>query len=259
VRKRGMSCNRSKVGFAWTFLVAAAITGPTHADPENALTARGVLRSVGEATLASDINSRIISIPFRDGQTFSKGDILLSFDCDKPAAELKVAEAESRGHRATHENSQNLQRMRAAGGLEVAVAKAQWEKAEAAVEVAKVRVGQCRIVAPFSGRVVDVLTHENDTPAANAPLLRIVDHFNIELDLILPSKWLVWMREAAPFSFRIDETGTTVRGRISRVGAAVDPVSQTVKVSGVLLPGAVNTGAVLPGMSGVATFSGSGE
>lgn len=247
------------LAFGGLMLAVAAAPRASKAGPETLPQARGVLRSVGEATLSSDISAHILRIPFREGDTFKKGDVLVAFDCARHQAELKVAEAEFRSQRATYENGLSLLKMKAAGALEVAVAKGQSDKAEANVQVAQVRVAQCQILAPFAGRVVDVLGHEHDTPAPNAPLLRIVDHANIEVDLILPSKWLGWLRAGTPFTFQIDETGTTVPGRVIRLGAAVDPVSQTLKINGVLQPAEAGPVAILPGMSGNATFKGPAE
>jgi membrane fusion protein, multidrug efflux system len=254
MRVPGRSFYKLNARLAGTILGAFVLASPGQADSEATASARGVLRSVSEATLASDISTTVVRIPFREGQTFAKGDELIAFECARHAAELQVAVAEFTGHWATYENSLNLQKMKAAGALEVAVAKAQADKAAAAIEVTKVRVGQCRILAPFSGRIVDVLTHEHDTPAPNSPLLRIVDHNNLEVDMIVPSKWLIWMRDGALFTFHTEETDTKVPGRVTRVGAAVDPVSQTIKVTAVLEHKAPGAASILPGMSGTASF-----
>lgn len=233
-------------------LPAVAVAG----ESETAASARGVVRAINEATLASDLAAQVVRIPFREGQSFAKGDVLVAFGCDRYAAELKAAGAEARGQKATYESQLKMAKLEAAGALDVTVAKAQAEKAEAAVDAAKVRVGQCQIVAPFDGRVVEVLTHEFDTPAPSAPLLRIVDHKNLELDMIVPSKWLRWLRDGRAIRFQIDETGSSVPANVKRVGAAVDPVSQTVKVTGTLSADGGALAAILPGMSGVAVFPG---
>ncbi|MGD3980087.1 HlyD family efflux transporter periplasmic adaptor subunit, partial [Xanthomonas citri pv. citri] len=81
---------------------------------------------------------------------------------------------------------------------------------------------------------------------------RLVGDGELEIDLIVPSPWLVWLREGAPLSAKIDETGRTYAGRVSRTAAAVDPVSQTIKITAAFAEPL--SGAVLPGMSLDATF-----
>ena len=199
--------------------------------------------------------ARVRKIPFRDGQSFKKGEAIVEFECDKYVADLKASQAEFRGHKVTHDSQSKLLRHHAAGAMDVELAKAQKDKASAAVEGMQAKVDQCRILAPFNGRVADVLIHEHDTPAPNAPLIKIVDDTALEIDFIVPSKWLAWLKVEESFTFQVDETGTVAKGRIVRVGAAVDPVSQTIKVTGVM-PG--GTGKILPGMSGTATFAPAG-
>ena len=64
-----------------------------------------------------------------------------------------------------------------------------------------------------------------------------------------------WLRSGTNFTFRIDETGESVTASVLRVGAAVDPVSQTVKIMARLPEGRAT---VLPGMSGTADFKRTG-
>jgi hypothetical protein len=67
----------------------------------------------------------------------------------------------------------------------------------------------------------------------------------------VPSKWLTWLQPGAVFSFKIDETGNVIRGKVKRFGASVDPVSKTIRVTGLVTE---RNGLVLAGMSGTATF-----
>ena len=213
---------------------------------------RGVVRSRHEASLATDLVARVRRLPFREGQSFAKDDVLIEFDCDKYVAELNAAEAEHRGHKASYDNALSLNRQRAAGALDVEVAKAQSDKSAAAAEVTRAKVGQCKILAPFAGRITDLSIHQHDMATSNAPLMKIIDDRNLEIDLLVPSRWLSWIEPGVEFIFSVDETGGTVKARISKLGAAVDPVSQTIKISAALV-GAGDK--LLAGMSGTAQFA----
>jgi membrane fusion protein (multidrug efflux system) len=99
--------------------------------------------------------------------------------------------------------------------------------------------------------VVEVIAHANEVAATGQPLMKIQDGSNLEVQIIVPSNWLTWLKPGAPFAFVIDETGQTVNGKIARFGASVDPVSKTIRVIGSLTTGGAT---VLPGMSGSAKF-----
>ena len=93
--------------------------------------------------------------------------------------------------------------------------------------------------------------HAHDVAAAGQPLMKIQGTGDLKVELIMPSNWLTWVKPGTPFDFAIDETGGSVTGRIARLGAAIDPVSKTMRVTGSI---AVQ-GTVLPGMSGTAHFA----
>lgn len=63
------------------------------------------------------------------------------------------------------------------------------------------------------------------------PLLEILDDSVLELEFIVPSKWMAWVKPGYAFQVRIDETGRSYPAKVQRVGARVDPVSQSIKLS----------------------------
>jgi membrane fusion protein, multidrug efflux system len=241
--------------FPVSAIVFALLTsGQTLAQNQTAsssVTARGLVRAVHEATLSSEMAAKIMLLPKKDGEAFRKGEVLVDFDCDRVKAEWRVAEAERIGALAAHDNSRRLAEYRAAGAHEVQIARAAFDKAAAAVEVIAVRLRQCRVIAPFDGRVVEVPVREHEMPQAGAPLLRVVDDSKLEIDMIVPAVNLKWLKPGAEFSFRPDDSAGSFRGDILRVGAAIDPVSQTIRVTGRL---EIKSGDLLPGQAGVVSF-----
>ncbi len=212
------------------------------------LEARGLVRALNDATISSELPARITSLPLRDGESFGKGELLVDFDCERPKAEWRVADAERAGAQAAFDNTKRLAEYRAAGAHDVQMSRAALDKAQAAVDVIVARLKQCRILAPFDGRVVELSVREHEIPQAGQPLLRIVGHTRLELDMILPAASIGWLRQGAPLHFRPDSGGPTIEGEVLRVGAAIDPVSQTVRAVGSLR---FKPGDLLPGQAGV--------
>ncbi|MDD2762058.1 MAG: HlyD family efflux transporter periplasmic adaptor subunit, partial [Methylomonas sp.] len=114
-------------------------------------------------------------------------------------------------------------------------------------------LGGCQIQAPWAGRVVETLAHAHETVAPGKELLRILDDSKLEIDVLVPSKWLSSLKVGTPFRFKVDETGKEYAAKITELGARVDPVSQTIRLTGSL----DNQDAdLLAGMSGSAAFEG---
>lgn len=65
-------------------------------------------------------------------------------------------------------------------------------------------------------------------------VLDILDDSSLELEFIIPSKWLAWLKPGHKFQVRIDETQKAYPARIQRIGARIDPVSQSIKAIAVI-------------------------
>lgn len=212
---------------------------------------RGLVTPKSEAKLTSEIAARITALPFKEGQRFGAGEVLVRFDCSRYNAELASAQAELNARNKTHENNRELSRLNAIGRLEVEVSKAEAEKAAADASVARANASDCVIKAPYPGRIVDMNVHEHEAIAPEQELMSILDDRDLEIEIIVPSKWLTWLKLGTPFTFHVDETDSDYQAKVSELGARVDPVSQTIRVDGVFETAAHD---VLAGMSGTARF-----
>lgn len=215
--------------------------------------ARGVVRPVNEATISTDLQARVATIGFKEGAPFKAGDTLIEFDCRRHRAELAAADAQRREMELSLDNNLVLNEHRAIGKHEVAISRARVDKAAGEADSLRARVDQCRIVAPFDGRVAELAIHVHETPPAGKPFLKIIDDSALEIELIMPSDALRWLRMEQPFTFVVDELKRGIPARVISLGAAVDPISQTIRIvarfdksAGVI--------DVLSGMSGAAEF-----
>lgn len=213
---------------------------------------RGVVMAESEAMISSELVAIVKSIPFKEGQTFERGQTILEFDCRRYQADLRAAEADVETARVKVKTNTALKRHNAVGAEELEISRAKLNQAVAAKEALSVKTDQCVISAPFTGRVVERKIHEHEMPEAGAPLIKIVKDGGLEVDLIVPSKWLIWLRANQSFMFMIDEISATFTARIQHIGAVVDPISKTAMVRARLIDA---TDAVRPGMSGTASFA----
>jgi membrane fusion protein (multidrug efflux system) len=234
-------------------MLAGMLASPAQAEEGQV---RGVIKAITEATIAVDYSARIAKLPVLEGQAFKTGDVLIAFDCKRFNAEINAARAGARAADLLFSNNRKLAARGAMGANEVEISGAQAAKASAEAQAVQARTGTCSFKAPFDGRMEQRIAQEQETPGPNQPLIKIVDTSRLEIETILPSKWLRWLKPGAAFSFKIDETGEVVTGEIVRMGATVDAVSQTIKAFGKIK---TKDDSVLPGMSGTATFGSIGS
>jgi len=211
--------------------------------------ARGVLRAQNEAVLSSTLSEVIVSMPYREGDRFPKGAALVSFDCSRLAADLRAARAGEAAEARNATVQKELLSMGATGRADADIAVLKEKERGAQAQTIQARMAGCRVIAPFAGRVVETMARTHEAPPPNEKLMRIVSDGPLELYMVVPSKWLSWLKVGSSFDFKVDETGATVKAVVDRISGAVDAVSQTVKI--VCKVPNVPAG-VLPGMSGQA-------
>jgi len=214
--------------------------------------ARGVLRAKDQAVLAGELSGRIVELPYSEGESFKKGEVLARFDCSAYQAQLNAAQAASRGANEELAHNRQLASLNSVGRFEVARAAAKVSETQAQSQVYQVQVKRCVVSAPFDGRVVQRRAQPHESVANGAPLLEVVDNRSLEIQLLVPSRWLARLKPGQDFQFTPDETGQPLDAKVKRVGARIDEGSQTLLLIGELPSDARG---LLAGMSGTASFA----
>lgn len=182
-------------------------------------------------TIASEIGAKISSLPVGEGEAFRAGQTLVAFDCVVQQAQLQKARAELEAADQTYQSNRKLAELNSVGQLELEISRAGASRAKAEVATQEALLSKCTVTAPFAGRVADQRAREQQFVQPGQPLLDILDDSVLELEFIVPSAWLGWLRVGGEFRVVIDETGKTYPARLTRLGARVDPVSQSFKVA----------------------------
>lgn len=238
---------------AAAMLVTVPMPTPAAAGPGAPLReVRAQLTPRRYTTISSEVAARISRIHVLEGNAFRVGQLLVSFDCSLQTAQLRKSQAELGGAEKTYAANQRLKELNSVGSVEVEISQATARRAAADVDMSRTLLGKCRIVAPFSGRVAEQRAREQQFAQPGQPLLEIIDDSQLELDFLAPSRWLLMLKQGARFSVRIDETGRTYPATIVRTGARIDPVSQSIRVKGVIVG---RFPELLAGMSGVVALA----
>ncbi len=200
-------------------------TGPTR------LEVRAQLMPRRFTTLAAEIGARIEQLPLSEGAAFSEGQVLVAFDCSVQQAQLAKSQAEMEAAEHTVKANERLSSLNSIGQLELDLSRAGLSRARAEVAMQRASIQKCVVKAPFSGRVAEQKVREQQFVQPGQTLLEILDDSVMELEFLVPSHWLVWLKPGMPLRVQIDETRKGYPARFIRIGARVDPVSQSVKVA----------------------------
>jgi membrane fusion protein (multidrug efflux system) len=205
-----------------------------------------------ETTLVSEIAARITELRVSLGSSFTKGDLLVQFDCAEQMAQLAMTEAELDAALHTEDAKKQLRELGQAGELEVALATSAVNRTRAQIDLHRTQLSRCRIDAPFNGRTAKINVHAHQGVAAGTELLEIVSDSKPKLRLNVPAQWVNWLKPGSMFEVSIEETGKIYRASVSAINSRVDAISLSLELEGTLETDAAD---LLPGMSGVARFA----
>lgn len=249
----GVRLHRAR--WVWTLTTLVALTGPGAAamtDGEGTLETRAHLVALRKPVVSAEVAGRVLEVRFRPGQAFPRGEILVAFDCELHRA--REARAHAQRDRAARQLAalQSLDRSGATSRLEVGVAQADMAASEAELRIVRLAIQRCEIRAPFDGTVVEHRVQAGEYVSEGQPVIEVVDQASLELEAIVPSQLMPWLRAGTTFSIEFDEVAGTLPAIVSRIAPVIDPVSQTVKLYATVTQGEV---ALVAGMSGRARFA----
>ncbi|NDV24270.1 efflux RND transporter periplasmic adaptor subunit [Desulfovibrio sp. JC022] len=160
--------------------------------------ARGLIKAVNRVVLSSEISGRVAAVPFRAGESFKRGKVLLAFDCSMLKAELSKTRASLKGVKAKVDNDRRLMKLNSIGSVELALDEAELAQKQAELRIAQLAVGRCIVRDPFNGRVVRVDVRAHQSVKAQQELIEIVNPADLEAEVIIPSNWLKWVKRGHP-------------------------------------------------------------
>jgi membrane fusion protein, multidrug efflux system len=227
-------------------------TQPGSADNPNKLQVRVLLAAQNETVLSSRITGRIEQITVGNGDHFKRGQLLVVIDCSIHKAKIKKGQVELQSAESKLSAQRKLERLKANSTLDVDLAVIDVAKAKADLAIMRTTLAMCSLKAPYGGRVVERKAQAYQSVTPGQPLLEILDDSSLELRLIIPSRWVNWLHIGSGFTIHLDETNKSYNAQVSKIGARIDPASQSLTLIGKIKG---KHPELIAGMSGTASFS----
>ncbi len=146
---------RAKAALAARKPVPAAVTTAKAAAQQWAMTlgSVGTLQSYQGITVRSEIEGRIVAVPFESGARVKAGAVLVEMDTATEAAQLRSYEATARLAELNLQRARDLRQTNANTQADLDASEAAYLQAQANIEATKATLAKKRIVAPFDGRI----------------------------------------------------------------------------------------------------------
>jgi len=209
--------------------------------------ALGSIEAAEIVQVVNEINAVVRELPFREGMTVTRGQLLARLDDSEIRAEADRAEALRDQARVNQARIKQLFDQRAASSQELDDASAALKVAEANDALAKARLAKTRIIAPFDGLVGRRLVSPGSFLRVGELITEVAEVNVMKVTFAAPERYLARLHRGAG----VDVTtaaypGEVFSGTVSVVDPIIDPQTRTVE----LVASVANRGRRLrPGMS----------
>lgn len=186
----------------------------------------GIIEGRQEAVVRTRTAGTIRSISFELGQTFSRGDVLLTLDDTVSSLQLRQLELQRDDAQADLESKQALFSRGGLSERELNQAKASLDGIDAQLTQVRESVEAARVSTPISGRVSQRSPNLviGDQLAAGTQIARIVDLESLRVTLSVGQSQVFQIREGARAEVRIQVPGRvlTAEGTVTAISAGSD-------------------------------------
>ena len=258
----GCSSNQSKKIESKT-IEGVKLQTVNQGDLPNYLEATGTVKAKIISVITSKVMGTITNVNVKDGDSVSEGQVLLTI-YDQDASErvrqaeksldaarlnMSLSDATYMRYKALYDEKALSQQEMDQITTEKELAKANYERAMAAVGEAKVMRSFYTVTSPISGIVSSKKVDVGTTAMPGMPLLNIENTSSFELDANVDSKYSQDLKVGSNVGVKI-ESLPEIQGKISEIVPSVDPMSRSfvVKID-------LGSGNLRSGMYGKAYFN----
>ncbi len=227
--------------------------------------AEAVVEAVSQATVAAQVQGRVVQVRVDVGDRVKRGDLLMRIDEREATqavagSEAHVAQAQAQltNAKSTYERTKNLYAQKFVSSAALDQAEASYKAAQAQLEAALANRGQTSttrsftaINAPLTGVVAQRHTELGEMAAPGKPLLTLYDPKGLRVVANVPQYKLAEVSKSSRAKVELPETGRWIDAAAVTVLPVADARTHVVRVR-ITLPD--NTQGVLPGMFARAHF-----
>jgi len=191
----------------------------------------GTVQAREAITVVSEIDGKVVSLPFVEGDPIEKGAVIAKLDDAELAADLARAEALRDQRRASHDRVKTVVDQRAGAPQDLDDASAALRVAEADVALARARLAKTRITAPFSGMVGAREVSPGAFIRGGEPITELAQVSELEIVFAVPERYVGRMTRGA--LVRVSTTaypGYELEGVLEVIDPVLDAQTRNVRM-----------------------------
>lgn len=193
--------------------------------------ALGTANANEAVTITTKVAGLIRDVNFQEGQIAKRGDVLVQLDDREARAALNVSTAQLRNARLLYERAQQLIKSNNIAQAKVDELFSALQASESQVEVAKARLGDLQIYAPFEGTIGLRRVSPGTLVTQNTLITTLDDTSVIKLDFSVPEVLLSRISVGSTIQARNDVNPDRLyAGTVKTINSRIDPITRAVEI-----------------------------
>ena len=208
------------------------------------ITSVGSLASPDMATVASEIEGRVVATDVPEGRRVETGHVLARLDDAEHRAAVSVARARRNNARDRLKRLENLRRKSVSSEQAYDDAKAEFDAATGALNEASTRLKKTTIAAPFAGVLGLRRVNVGQYVEAGDAIVELTRVDPLELRFAVPQRHAGELAVGQEVRGRVGSCGAPFPGEVAAIDPRVDPGTRSIRLlatvpnpDGTLLPG----------------------
>ena len=206
---------------------------------------KAVLFPFRETILSARVESTLSAYKFRIGEKFEKGAVLTNLNDTVYTLKCKQRSKQLEFAKAVYNDKKELRANNYTSDLELNKAEFEFNMASLACEEARFDLESCKITAPFSGKLVEIITREYETVRPGQQICRLIDDNCLLAVMNVPQKQLP--APGATVTITLDNSKDIVSGKVYEISPQADHRTGTVRIR-VIIDN--SKGTLRPGLTG---------
>lgn len=201
---------------------------------------QGKVESSKAVSLSSKVPGQIIQIFVSNGSSVNKGQLLIQLDdalLQKSQQELLTSLEFAN---LMYEKQKRLWEQKAGSEVQYLQAKNNKESLEKRLQSLKEQIESCKIYAPFSGVVDEVIPKIGELVSPGLPVIKLTAISDLKVVADVSEAYLTTIKQGTNVTINFAELDKSIEAKISVVSKAINPVNRTFRVE-IKIPSGLNT------------------
>lgn len=180
--------------------------------------------------LSSEIAGTVKSMAFDMGQSFNKGDVLLTLAPDYLYAEVEKADSTRAYAEEVYNAKKTLYDQKSISSLEFTKAEADFRVSKANLAIARKRLASCTIRAPYSGKVVKRIVRDNEFVPEGQALIEILDDTVIQAKFHLPTELYTMVQVGKTYVVSVKQLSARFECNVTHISPVMESNTNSFQV-----------------------------